>query len=70
MEEEEQTLILSKSWLFFLSIFFERLIVMHDIYLMYFLLAPPERDETGSPRSFRKDELLQFLRVCYSVIFA
>jgi hypothetical protein len=37
---------------------------------MYFFLAPPERDETGSPRSFRKDELLQFLRVCYSVIFA
>jgi hypothetical protein len=27
-------------------------------------LAPPERDENGSPRSFRKDELLQFLRVC------
>jgi hypothetical protein len=29
-------------------------------------LVPPEHDETGSPRSFRKDELLQFLRVCFN----
>jgi hypothetical protein len=35
---------------------------------MYFFLAPPELDETGGPRSFPEDELLQFLRVCYSVI--
>ncbi len=55
----------------FLSVnIFRKIDCMHDIYLMYFFLAPPERDETGSPRSFRKDELLQFLRVCYSVIFA
>ncbi|CAF1080676.1 unnamed protein product [Adineta steineri] len=26
------------------------------------ILTPPERDENGSPRNFRKDELLQFLR--------
>ncbi|CAF5141251.1 unnamed protein product, partial [Rotaria magnacalcarata] len=26
------------------------------------ILTPPEHDENGSPRSFRKDELLQFLR--------
>ncbi|CAF4178930.1 unnamed protein product, partial [Rotaria sordida] len=26
------------------------------------ILAPPELDETGTPRSFRKEELLQFLR--------
>ncbi|CAF5128414.1 unnamed protein product [Rotaria magnacalcarata] len=29
------------------------------------ILTPPEHDENGSPRSFRKDELLQFLRVCF-----
>ncbi|CAF4621678.1 unnamed protein product [Rotaria sp. Silwood1] len=46
MEEEEQTLILSILYV-----------------VVFFLpLAPPEHDETGSPRSFRKDELLQFLR--------
>jgi len=33
---------------------------------MFSFLAPPERDETGTPRSFRKDELLQFLRVCFN----
>ncbi|CAF1235055.1 unnamed protein product [Adineta ricciae] len=26
------------------------------------ILTPPEHDESGSPRNFRKDELLQFLR--------
>jgi hypothetical protein len=30
-----------------------------------FFLAPPEIDENGAPRIFRKDELLQFLRVCF-----
>lgn len=30
--------------------------------LFYFTLAPPQDDENGSPRNFRKDELLQFLR--------
>jgi hypothetical protein len=28
-------------------------------------LAPPGRDENGSPHNFRKDELVQFLRVCF-----
>ncbi len=41
---------------------FGRLIVC-VIYVI--LLAPPERDETGSPLGFRKDELLQFLRVSF-----
>ena len=63
MEEEEQTLILSKSQDFLSVNIFGRLIVC-VIYMMYCLLAPPELDETGNPRSFHKDELLQFLRVC------
>ena len=60
MEEEEQTLILSKSRLFLSVNIFGRLIV----YLISLLLAPPELEGSGSPHSFRKDELLQFLRVC------
>lgn len=43
---------------------FGRLIVdVIDLMSFPFSLAPPERDENGAPHSFRKDELLQFLRV-------
>jgi hypothetical protein len=32
---------------------------------IFFFLAPPEHDESdGSPHNVRKDELIQFLRVC------
>jgi len=65
MEEEEQTLILSESRVFSFVNIFGRLIICVT-YFMFSFLAPPERDETGTPRSFRKDELLQFLRVCFN----
>jgi hypothetical protein len=50
---------------FFFRQYFRKTDYMRDINDIFLSLAPPERDETGSPLGFRKDELLQFLRVCF-----
>lgn len=59
MEEEEEQLILCKSGIF--SVLRQ---TSHRDFLYIFLSATRELDSTGAPRPFRKDELLQFLRVC------
>lgn len=43
--------------------------LMRDLHLFLSISAPPECDESGSPRIFRKDELLQFLRVKFFSIW-